>query len=441
MTASLPPLPADELRPFLNGIQVDPEDDLAIRALGDWLEEMGDPRADLVRSGLYGDLNAVARWREQYGKSWWGKLPAGVQLEVRRGLIELVWKTELLAASANPLPTGLQEMIRQGWVFRVVLDGEVKWFADWTSDLFEHVTAIRWEQKTHSGVPRLPPLPRLRELDLSKSTGLIEVALPQPDRFPGLWRLYLSGCALLTQVNLSGFPELRQLRLGWNPHLTAATLNELPSLQTLSFVMNDRFRTMRTTGLPSLRELSLRGCVSLQDEDLAALAGLSALESLDCDTCTKLTGSGLYHLTGLSRLRELVLSSCERLTRLRLSDMPALAFLDLGQSGIEELELADLPLLEKLDLYCTREVRTARLVDLPKLTRVPIGNWPIATRIHVENLPALRSLNLDGLRQLRELHLSGVDGLKHLHLRDCTALGLARITELRSRLVNCQVSL
>ena len=99
MSEPLPPLPLHELRPFLHGIQADPEDDLALRALGDWLEEIGDARAELVRAGLYGDLTAVRRWSAAHGPAWWGALPDGVRLEVRRGLIELVWPTRQLAAS------------------------------------------------------------------------------------------------------------------------------------------------------------------------------------------------------------------------------------------------------------------------------------------------------------------------------------------------------
>src|SRR3954447_16103731 len=102
MRDALPPLPGHELRPFLRGIQLDPDDDLAIRALGDWLEEVGDVRAELVRAGLAWDVSAVKRWVKQYGEAWWGELPAGVRLEVRRGLIELVWPTRLLLAPERP---------------------------------------------------------------------------------------------------------------------------------------------------------------------------------------------------------------------------------------------------------------------------------------------------------------------------------------------------
>jgi uncharacterized protein (TIGR02996 family) len=214
----LPPLPEHELRPFLHGVQVDPDDDLAIRALGDWLEEIGDPRAELVRAGLVWDMTAVRKWRERFGEGWWGKLPDGVRLEVRRGLIELVWPTRLLTADRPALSEGLARMLEQGWVFCVVLDGPAEHsLADWAADLLERVTAVRWERATDAGLGRLPPLSLLRELDLGKSAAVGDAALPLLARYPGLWRLRLSGCEGLTVVRLDGFAELRQLRLAWNP--------------------------------------------------------------------------------------------------------------------------------------------------------------------------------------------------------------------------------
>src|SRR4051794_29903826 len=123
MSDALPPLPGHELRPFLRGIQFDPDDDLAIRALGDWLEEIGDVRADLVRAGLFGDLTGVRKWRQQYGKAWWGEMPAGVELQVRRGLIEVVLHLVVVNAVTSLHSERLVELFRQGWVFRVILDG------------------------------------------------------------------------------------------------------------------------------------------------------------------------------------------------------------------------------------------------------------------------------------------------------------------------------
>jgi hypothetical protein len=331
-------------------------------------------------------------------------------------------------------------MFEQGWVFRVVIDGPVSApLPGWMTGLLGHVTAIRWEQANDAGVARLPDLPRLRELDLSKSKDVSSSALAELGRFPGLWRLYLSGCEAMTQARIDGLLELRHLRLGWNPRLESASLNGLPELRTLSFVMDDVFRTLGTDGLPKLRELSLRGCVQLRDEDLAVVARLPGLEVVDCDGCTRLRGKGLHHLTALPGLLDLILSSCTGLSRVRLAGMPSLAFLDLGKAGIEALELIDLPKLEKIDLFMARQLRSIKLEELPALERVPVGDWFDLARLHIDNLPLLRSLNLSGLRLLRDLGLTGVPGLKRLDLRDCTSLGKARIGELRTRLAGCQV--
>jgi uncharacterized protein (TIGR02996 family) len=355
VSQKLPPLPPHELRPFLNGVQADPDDDLAIRALADWLEEIADPRAELVRAGLSGDVSTVARWVGKHGKAWWGWLPWGVHLEVRRGLIELVWPTAQLGAAKPGLSDGLTEMLEQGWVFCVVLDGPAERpLSDWSADLLRHVTAIRWEMGSDAGLSRLPPLPMLRELDLGKSVAVSSAGLAHLTRFPGLWRLRLSGCDALWSVSLGDFAELRQLRLAWNPRMTDVSLFSLPELSTLSLAMSDQFRTLQLTNVPTMREVLLRGCAQLTHGDLVPLSGLASLESLDLTGCVRLTGAGLAHLNGLPRLRELILNGCTALERVQLGSLPALRVLDLSNTRIRQLELNGLPALEQLDLHGNR---------------------------------------------------------------------------------------
>lgn len=352
MSDPLPPLPPHELRPFLHGVQADPDDDLAIRALGDWLEEVGDVRAELVRAGLVWDVTAVKRWVKQYGEAWWGQLPQGVRLEVRRGLIELVWPTRLLTAEKPNLSPGLLEMLEQGWVFCVVLDGPAEHLmADWAADVLQHVTAIRWERATDAGLGRLPPLPLLRELDLGKSAAVSSAALPLLARYPGLWRLRLSGCEGLTAVSLAGFSELRQLRLAWNLRMTSVSLASLPELRALSMAMSDQFDTLQLSNVPQVREVLLRGCVQLTSSDLAPLASLEMLETLDLTGCVRLDLGTGNRLRNLPQLRELILNGCTGLERLRLTNLPSLRVLDLAETHVTHLGLAGVPALEQLDLH------------------------------------------------------------------------------------------
>ena len=374
MSEPLPQLPRHELRPFLHGVQADPDDDLAIRALGDWLEEIADPRAELVRAGLYGDVSGGRRWIDRNGKAWWGALPRGVRLEVRRGLIELVWPTKQLTAAKPNLSDGLQQMLEQGWVFCVVLDGPAeRALAGWAADLLQRVTALRWENATDPGVSRLPPLPLVRELDLSKSVGVGGASLPLLGRFPGLWRLKLNGCEALTVVTLTDFAELRQLRLAWNPQLTDVSLFSMPELRTLSLARCDVFSGLHLTNVPELREVLLCGCTNLPPIVLPALGAIASLESLDLTGCVLVTGASLNHLHGMPKLRELILNGCTDLDRVQLNNMPALRRLNLSYSRIRRLELAGLPALEQLDLHghrLTRPQLTALAGSLPQGCRL-----------------------------------------------------------------------
>src|SRR5262249_21678364 len=158
---------------------------------------------------------------------------------------------------------------------------------DWAADVLRHVTAIRWEKATNAGLNRLPPLPMLGELDLGKSAAVGNDALPLLVRYPGLWRLRLSGCEGLAPAALAGLSELRQLRLAWNPRMTSVSLASLPELRALSLAMSDQFRTLQLVTVPQVRELLLRGCVQLTSSDLAPLARLEMLESLDLTGCVR----------------------------------------------------------------------------------------------------------------------------------------------------------
>jgi uncharacterized protein (TIGR02996 family) len=430
------PLPAAELRPFLYAVQDDPDDDLPRRALADYLEEVSDARAVLVRDSMAGDLTPLNRWLARYAQRWWGDLPEGMQITTRWGLLELTWPAGLFAAGEHAIPAGVRELLEQGWVFRVTLEGATEGeIPAWAADLFQTVTALRWKQATNGPLSCLPELERLRELDLSESPAVTAAGLAGVYRLPGLRDLHLRGCPGLAALTLADLPGLRSLHLAWCPNLTYLSLINLPELRALGLGMADRLATLRLHGVPALEELSLRACGPLTDTGLAQLSGLTGLQSLDLARCPGLTGAGLLHLSTLDNLRRLDLSECAALTRVRLREMPALEWLDLGGcSALAEVHLADLPRLERIDLSLSPNVTRVEMSGLPALGAVPVSRCSRLQNIGLADLTAVRSLDLSRLPALSSVALTGLTGLARLDLSGCRALAgllLERLDGLR----------
>jgi len=232
------------------------------------------------------------------------------------------------------------------------------------------------------------PAPRSIYIDntLITDNGLSSVS------WPDLYALSLSGTTVSdrgVQGLIASCPNLRQLDLSFTG-LSNASASLLANLTHLSH--------LRLVGLP------------LSDDALSFLVNTCTLEELDLSRYPAadrqadiyLTDRALQHLRNLKCLRRLSLRS-SRVSAdgiSKLSQLPALAVLDLGSTSIDDaaiLCLRSLP-LEQLILSHTNvsDAGARHLSDLSRLQKLDLSGTKVsdASIRHLARCPNLRSLYL-----------------------------------------------
>ncbi len=134
--------------------------------------------------------------------------------------------------------------------------------------------------------------------------------------------------------------------------------------------------------LPNLRVINLDDVVTLDDEDVAALAKSSRLLSLRRATL-RISDEGLRHLGKLTQLRELDVSYCDQITDNGLkaiANMKGLTQLELAGTkisdrGVQNIEKL-LPQLQYLNLVSTKvSFETAERIR-KQYPLIDVAKWP-----------------------------------------------------------------
>ncbi|MEX1013281.1 MAG: hypothetical protein WD595_03450 [Waddliaceae bacterium] len=188
---------------------------------------------------------------------------------------------------------------------------------------------------------------------------------------------------------------------------------EIESLRSIDLHESSFFGTslVHLSKLRSLERINLRGCGTLEDEDLKFLSDHPNLRDLDISECDRITDIGIGHLAGLINLQSLDLTACLKVTDEGIKIVSALKQLEhlqlMGLENItdESLEyLANLPNLQTLDLMlCTQvtEKGLVKLAVLEDLDSVSILYCEAISEEIIESVKNLKGANLrDELRAI-----------------------------------------
>jgi uncharacterized protein (TIGR02996 family) len=304
-----------QMQSFLAACGDNPDDADVRLIFADWLEDHGDPRAEVLRlqaeylcleegdhDGNQVVLLRVQAWRKRYAGEWLGPglllARNGIDLQLEKGLLEL--KSSRASRLLNDIVlAGMRQLLREGWInyFRLTR---------WDSKLIEEAAemglfagprTLHWSfgEWGDAAFATLRGLAQIRVLIAPSSGSLTDTGLGALAGLTSLRKLELWGSECLTGdglAHLMGLINLGELHLGGCQRLTDSGLLHL-------------------AGLTGLRKLNLDNCNQLTDAGMAHLADLTGLEDLSLSSCFKITGAGVRHLHGLHRLRRLDLVGCE----------------------------------------------------------------------------------------------------------------------------------
>jgi uncharacterized protein (TIGR02996 family) len=443
---------------FLREIYDRPHEDAPWLVYADWLEDQGDPRAEVVRIerelshlGAQDPRKVILQDRrahllETYRDEWapyLRPLAGKAQVWSYRGLLDYV---RIEGATDDDL----RHLAGRAEVRLLTLEGD-----DLTDAGLPHLLALAGLEElslngtpvTDAGMRVLARLPMLRGLGLS-DTAVTDAGLAHLRAAPCLAHISCDGGDGITEEGLDSWKERRMRRFRKRP--TAERRREaVYVIESLSY----RLRTG-----DSLTHIDYCQC-QVSDADLEYFTAVPEVGELDL-SMTRVTGRGLRHLSGLKRLHTL------RLYKTYVESLDGLAGLaqlkelgmtaDLGAdhlkdegtaaltslTGLERLELpladitdltlhrlAGLKRLRYLNLNYANGISDAGLVDLANLTRLEhldLGSeeWRGGKSItdeglrHLAGLKKLTVLNLKGqaVTDAGLVHLRALKKLEHLEL-------------------------
>lgn len=349
--------PDTDIRAFFAAIRDAGDDTTPRLVFADWLEERGDPRAELVRLQVAlrtADAEKerdtltkrIEEWKRMHEETWFGKkvklctnwakstlslssddddalCGSPDMASVRRALVEGWFETvgfyyyedaDFTEADGLGLLASLSQM--------VVLDDGVS-LTDASLRLLGKHTELRelflyssagW--LTDAGVAELGRLRRLRSLTLCDQPSLTGAAFATFEGFADLCVLgFISKIDDSVLEELVRFPNLEELTIHRSPVrnkglATVGRLTRLRQLDLCSCYGLTPTALAHLAGLRELRVLDLSQNDWITDGSLKHLAGLSHLEVLMLQNCTAVTGAGVRHLHGLANLRTLGLIGC-----------------------------------------------------------------------------------------------------------------------------------
>lgn len=300
---------ASDFEGLLRAAFHNPDDDTPRLIFADWLEENGQPdRAALIRyqceqarykptSTRYKELDKLIKPLANTLKRAMRPLPAGVELEFRRGFLRVDGSLILDAAA---LPTRFVDLFRNGWVETLVTDNYDSRFG------FE---AGALALAKHVG-----------ELDLSGNAVYSDGLLAAVGEIHAARKAGRLARVKVHKQNAKEFAQLEKVAAGTAELRAAADLRPNRSFSGVTPAAFDIL--LRTGHFDGARELSVHGSLGDDEAEALAQADLSKLTEL------YLTGFALS-ATGASALAD-----CAELRTLDRLELPSCTFTDGGFAAL-----------------------------------------------------------------------------------------------------------
>lgn len=435
--------------------------------LADWLEEHGDPRAELYRLAAQG--SDIAPWLRRWGDDWLGQ---GTQIGVLHhngesltgtaiaalgrwfGGLSLVWDQRSMGKGAS--------LLEEGWINGLIARGDSALAMVGAGKRLSDVHLYFTSDISRDALQRLRDLPALRALGLRDCSSLSNHGVEAVCEISSLKAVDITRCTRLTNASLQ-------------------SLCKLPALERLTITGCRRMSKKalsRLSRVSSLRHLDIASLDWLTDEAAPVLSSLSNLEHLDVRHCPYITDALIDTVAALPRLKSLAVGGTTVLTdwtqsRANVAPKQVLGdaffryFLQVftsqvvdiqriennvsaGTSGVTRqglLKIAGMQQLEKLDLQLSQQVDDDLLHEiakLPRLRRLNLGyceQFTASGLAALAHAPNLRFLTLMGTALESEEVFYQLGKMQNLRVLDlsCRTISLMSVGQLRTQLPYCDI--
>jgi len=265
-----------------------------------------------------------------------------------------------------------------------------------------------------AGVAHLASLPSLRWLDVSMNQVLTDAALARVIAgAPGLQRLSVAGCGLLTSAGVQKLQSLRQLK-----HLDVSWVRGADMFEVMGSPPLPPFRAGWRQWAERWSKDAVRPTVGVDDAAVAALTKIASLRYLNLSGCRAIRRNG-FELLGATQMSDLRLDDLPELPANLSKVLPKrLTNISLARSSITDAslrQLAQTMLLVELRIPGCRSVTDRGLravLARHQLFSLDIGGCRRLTKASLEPLLAQKKLF-----ELRVSELAWIDDVAVKQLR------------------------
>jgi F-box/leucine-rich repeat protein 14 len=419
--------------------------------LADWLEDHGDPRAELYR--LAAKDADIKPWLRRWGDDWLGH-DAELWLKNKAGRLVIEWDPSSSGKGAFLLEEGwVNGLIARG-IFSLSMVGEGKRLSDVAFSLSSDIS--------NDTISRLHDLPSLRAIDCSDWETLSNRGVESISSLSSLKSVNLSGCRKLTNVALESvrkLPNLERLNLSGCKRMTVGALRHLPQIKKLSHLGIASLDWLTDAALPTLRELTtlehldVSYCFYVTDALMDTLASLPKLKSLALAGATVTVDWTEARVPGAAPpfLDDAFFRFFLRILPRRAVDIGnVLADMVVGMNGVTReglRKIANLKTLESLDISFSQQIDGNLLRELGTLPRLRHLNLALCQRITGDSLfilagvPALQSLTLISNDQVNDAAIASLSHMRNLRrlVLDCPNVSNEAVARLRDQMPHCDI--
>ncbi len=272
------------------------------------------------------------------------------------------------------------------------------------------VESIKWDE-----------LITLNDLYLDSNSEMLEI---ETQKLLQLEDATIRYCDKINRLNFDNLNKLQYIHISSNDELSIISLNKLVNLRSFNCSHNDKTSSFIFQNLDSLRTIDLD---YLRNTDTLLLSDLPSLEEFTLENSFILNDLSLNSLPSLETIN---IRLNYALKQLNLEMLPQLSTLDIDNNdSLSTLKIQDLEELEELEISSPL-LKNLDLINIPRIERLSLWEAEYINELNLENLTSLQGLDLYKLKQLKQLQVDGLVSLSWISLDQLDSIEILNLENL-----------